>query len=52
MLSKVALASLSLAAGVWGHGTVRDYTFDDENYITYLPYDNPDWTQPPVGIGV
>lgn len=51
MLSKSVIVSLALATGVLGHGTVRDYTIDGENYITYLPYDHPDYTQPPVGIG-
>jgi hypothetical protein len=52
MLSKLALAILPLATVVVGHGTVRNYIMDGVDYVTYLPYDHPDYTQPPVGIGV
>ncbi|KAH7084371.1 glycoside hydrolase [Paraphoma chrysanthemicola] len=32
------------------HGNVRKWLMNGKEYITYLPYDQPDLTQPPVGI--
>ena len=51
MFAKHILGSLCLASSALGHGYIRNYTYDGVNYASYLPYDDPDFTQPPVGIG-
>ncbi|KAK2806486.1 hypothetical protein FQN50_005769 [Emmonsiellopsis sp. PD_5] len=50
MLAKSSLLFLSLTSSVLGHGYVREYTIDGANYVSYLPYEDPDFTQPPEGI--
>ncbi|KAK2739533.1 Esterase/lipase/thioesterase [Onygenales sp. PD_40] len=50
MLAKSSLLFLSLTSSVFGHGYVREYTIDGANHVSYLPYDDPDFTQPTESI--
>ncbi|PGH13066.1 hypothetical protein AJ79_03903 [Helicocarpus griseus UAMH5409] len=50
MFTKSTYLFLCLSTNVLGHGYVREYTFDGVGYVSYLPYDRPDFTQPPESI--
>jgi hypothetical protein len=52
MLSSTFIISLSIFSGlISAHGNVRKWLMEGKEYITYLPYDQPELKQPPVGIG-
>jgi hypothetical protein len=52
MLSIAFVLGLSAFSGhASAHGNVRKWLMNGKEYITYLPYDQPDLTQPPTGIG-